>query len=907
MAYGILKCDTITFTSDGVDKSVAISGLVQNPTFTGNVTVTGTISGNTVRGQTISGVTVTGTTAQFTSGTFASLTGVTVTGTTANFTSGNFTNISGGTHTITSGVFASGTAANPSISFVSDPNSGLYSPGADQVAISTSGTGRLFINATGQVGIGGSPSSNFEITSALPTARLRDTTDNSYAEILNNNGALSLRADEGNVASASYIDIRVDGSERARFTSDGRLGLGTSSPATPIEVVGASTTDTEENYALFRGPGTSQPGVYIGGNSTTASTGATARYGYVRSQSLGGTARALYLQTGTDTRVVIDNTGKVGIGTTSPVNLLHVQGDATFEQNAGGQFAIRGSTNTANRLNFGFETTNNYAWIQSITAGTAFRPIALNPSGGNVGIGTTSPGHALHVSNGNDSASGEFVGITIGGTNSANARTGSIIKDTTTFDLIYKNQNFSSALGAHVFRNGPSEHARIDSSGRLLVGTSNARTNFRNSTISAQLQVESTTTSLSSAALIANGSASSANPYPNLFLARSRGALGTNVVVAANDILGGVSYQGNDGSEFVEAGLITCEVDGTPGANDMPGRLVFSTTLDGASSPTERMRITSAGNVGIGTTGPQSLLHVQQSADGEIFRLQRAGGTNIPILRVNLTDSTKTAEFEYTGSDANGNIAFKSGGSERARIDSSGRLLVGTSSALAAGGSTPHVQLVGDAGVAWQSIIRTNATTAGSNLVLGQTRGSIASRTIAQNNDVLSNILFVADDGIDLNTIAASIKAEVDGTPGANDMPGRLVFFTTADGASSPTERFRITNDGVKAYDQPAPAAVNATATLTVANLKTGIITSTSALATDMTLPTGTDTQAGFNGTYDNFTFEWSVINTGLSLVRVLAGTAHTIVGSGSVVTGTSGRFASRRTAANTFVTYRLS
>ena len=44
---------------------------------------------------------------------------------------------------------------------------------------------------------------------------------------------------------------------------------------------------------------------------------------------------------------------------------------------------------------------------------------------------------------------------------------------------------------------------------------------------------------------------------------------------------------------------------------------------------------------------------------------------------------------------------------------------------------------------------------------------------------------------------AASIEAEVDGTPGANDMPGRLVFSTTADGASSPTERMRITSDGV--------------------------------------------------------------------------------------------------------------
>jgi hypothetical protein len=170
----------------------------------------------------------------------------------------------------------------------------------------------------------------------------------------------------------------------------------------------------------------------------------------------------------------------------------------------------------------------------------------------------------------------------------------------------------------------------------------------------------------------------------------------------------------------------------------------------------------------------------------------------------------------------------------------------------------------------------------------------------------LGGIAFTGDDGTNF-VIAAQISGLVDGTPGTNDMPGRLVLSTTADGASSPTEALRITNDRVIAYNQGAPAAVNATATLTVANLKTGIITSTSAAATDMTLPTGTLTEGGFSNVYTNMTFEWSVINTGPSLVRVLAGTDHTIVGSGSVATGTSGRFASRRTAANTFVAYRLS
>jgi hypothetical protein len=165
-------------------------------------------------------------------------------------------------------------------------------------------------------------------------------------------------------------------------------------------------------------------------------------------------------------------------------------------------------------------------------------------------------------------------------------------------------------------------------------------------------------------------------------------------------------------------------------------------------------------------------------------------------------------------------------------------------------------------------------------------------------------------------SISTLLKAVPAGTSGA---PG-IAFdgFGASTGIYQPTfdqfaivtfgsEGLRITGDQVLAYNQSTPAAVNATATLTVANLKAGIITSTSAAATDMTLPTGTFTEAGFSSPYTNMAFQWSVINTGPSLVRVLAGTAHTLVGSGSIATGTSGRFSSRRTAANTFVTYRLS
>ena len=158
MAYGTVKVDTIIFDQGGADQNVTVSGIYR--AITSGVTVSGTIAGAVLIGTTtVSGTTVTGTTANFASGVFTTqVSGATVTGTQSSFTSGNFVTLSGATATFTSGVIASGTAAAPSLSIVGDGNTGIYSPGADQVAVATNGTGRLFVDAAGNVGIGASPS-----------------------------------------------------------------------------------------------------------------------------------------------------------------------------------------------------------------------------------------------------------------------------------------------------------------------------------------------------------------------------------------------------------------------------------------------------------------------------------------------------------------------------------------------------------------------------------------------------------------------------------------------------------------------------------------------------------------------------------------------------------------------------
>lgn len=115
-----------------------------------------------------------------------------------------------------------------------------------------------------------------------------------------------------------------------------------------------------------------------------------------------------------------------------------------------------------------------------------------------------------------------------------------------------------------------------------------------------------------------------------------------------------------------------------------------------------------------------------------------------------------------------------------------------------------------------------------------------------------------------------------------------------------------VKQDRREATVQPAPAAVNVTGTLTVGNLLGGLITSTTAAAVTGTLPTGTLTDAGSDFLVDE-AFDWAVVNTGATnAFTVAAGTGHTVLGNMVVAASTSGNFRTRKTAANTFVTYRI-
>lgn len=133
-----------------------------------------------------------------------------------------------------------------------------------------------------------------------------------------------------------------------------------------------------------------------------------------------------------------------------------------------------------------------------------------------------------------------------------------------------------------------------------------------------------------------------------------------------------------------------------------------------------------------------------------------------------------------------------------------------------------------------------------------------------------------------------------------------ITIAAGASGAAYAVGTNPVISDSGKYQVQNVPSVLNATGTLTAAMILSGIVTSTSAAAVTATLNTGAIVDAASEFDIDD-SFDWSVINTGPSTFTVAASTGHTIVGVAAVITVTSASWRTRKTAADTFVTSRMS
>jgi len=465
-----------------------------------------------------------------------------------------------------------GTVSSPGVKFsgTGNDNTGVYSPGIDELGLVTNGVNRLSIDSAGAVSIPGT----LGVTGAVTgTSTVSGSALIPTGSSVPTNGVY--------LPAANSVAISTGGSGRLFIDSSGRVKVGDSSSVGILNIRAVTNGNLHfRDIATVVGSGT---GVALDVLNDASNT--------VQDLALRG-ATTIFRNASSET-MRITSAGLVGIGTSSPSQLMHIYQPQTntvayqlIENNR--------SRNAATQ----YKTTLG-TWLVGNGIGADVNRFTIYEDGvgdrlvvdtsGRVGIGTTSPDCNLHVQGTTD-------GIYARLKNTAGTSSRIAFESTGVASASIGIPSGSSAL-AFYLASESTERMRIDSSGRLLVGTS---TTVEDSGFGiGKLQV-SNPFSFNNVLFSAhsntgiNGSA--------LTLARSRGTLASPDYLAVGDLIGRTQFSVWGGTNYRPSAVIAAEADLAHGSGNLPSRLVFSTTADGASSPTERMRIGQNGSVMFGKT-----------------------------------------------------------------------------------------------------------------------------------------------------------------------------------------------------------------------------------------------------------------------------------------------------------------
>jgi len=379
------------------------------------------------------------------------------------------------------------------------------------------------------------------------------------------------------------------------------------------------------------------------------------------------------------------------------------------------------------------------------------------------------------------------------------------------------------------------------------------------------------------------------------------------------------------------------------------GAFVISNT----ASVTERMRIDSSGNVGIGTSSPGYNLQVN-SAASTIVAVSSSNTASFPAFRLSNTGASGRAFQLGLGGSTSAYpgqfyIYDETAATVRMLFDTSGNVGIGVTPS--AWGSNRKVLQVGS----YASILSDNANATlqvssnaynnGTNNIyintsyatlyqsyLGQHQWYIAPSGTAGNTITFTQAMTLdASGNLGIGTSSPAAKFQVSGASETRIFTTNSTASVTAQtGAetstayvgsytnhplvirTNDTERVRIDTVGNAQFQAgavmpyaPAPAAVSAATTLTNANIQGQIISATGTTYT-ITMPLGTTLETLATWATTNIGYDFFVINTASGTITMAVNTGVTSLGSLTVAIGASAHFRIRRTAANTFVLYRL-
>ena len=597
------------------------------------------------------------------------------------------------------------------------------------------------ITATGNLAMGES----LTLTGGVPHVNFIDDGANPDWQIGNINGILR------------FQDTTA-GAERMRIDSSGRLLVGTTQTLSKL------TVDTD--LGVIRSSSDPTINLLLG---TTSSI--TQLYRILIDDSDGD---KLQVRDDDTPRITLDGSGNVGIGVTDVKAALQVNSSKNAETDRHDAsnyhlFLRNPADDTGEACGLAFSVTSNVT-----KTGAA---IMHEREGGG------SLGGLQFYTNGDGNSVTERLridgsGIVYVGGVGASATAGTLFfNDTSAHGSKIAQVNGSSALTFHTGASQP-ERMRIDSSGRLLLGTTTARDNLANNTsgVAAQLQLEGTSGTKSLMSIVRNTNDASDG---GIVIGKSRGtSVGSTTAVQAGDDLGHITFAGADGTTLQFGAEIKGEVQSGVGNDDMPTALLFSTN-GGSTNMVERMRIDQSGKVGIGTTSPNKLLHIQDAAisgygsqSSTLLVVEDSGDTSIEIasgfnntgsIFFGDTGASNKGQINYLHGSGGDAMSFHANGSERMRIDSSGQL----TSTASNNGQIIH------------KYKNTDAT------------GSSSSMTVEQHFNFNRT-----GGGLDLSAARIIAGKEREWVGAASNQDGFLAFHTCLN--ETPTERMRISSSGVR-------------------------------------------------------------------------------------------------------------